>query len=66
MPIDIAFAILSDFCYTNRKNGSSMEYDKRITIRLSQRELDKLQKKADDKGITLSEYIRKRLAKIKA
>lgn len=43
-----------------------MEHDKRITIRISAKEHKKLQRKADAKSITLSEYIRRRLAKIKS
>ena len=42
-----------------------MELDKRITLRLSASEHKKLSKKAKEKGVTLSSYIRQKLSKKK-
>jgi len=54
---------LSDLGYTYKKQGVTMELDKRITIRLSQHEHKKLVAKAEKKGITLSTLIRQKLSK---
>lgn len=54
---------LSDFCYNMFKKGSFMQLDERITIRLSRSEKKKLAKKADEKGVSLSMFIRNKLLK---